>query len=431
MKNRKDYPVYQLLEEKSKFFCPAKWTELYLYLNHGNSNSCHHPIPHAIPEELLDNPSVLHNTPYKLKMQQLMLDGHRPDECHMCWHVEDMDPDVVSDRIIKSEQWADTINSLTVDQNYIPKFIEVVFDNYCNLRCSYCDSGQSSSWAAKIHVEPLVLETDYRKLYSTIHIKPGTSKSNYYNAWIKWWGQIKNQVPCLKISGGEPLMSKNFWDFTQTLGQEKLKTLYINTNFSVESTLVQKLIQVSGLFECVHLGVSIDATGELAEYCRQGLDYQLLLDNIDLWCNNTNTDSKIYLQSTVNILSIWGLLDKFDLNIELRRRYPKNVTQLYSTLVRFPEFQSILLLPIELRKMLSTRISSWLSKNQHCLLEHEINYLHKTQRYLTESVNHLQNFNKDQLTLDFKKFLLYYDKSSKKSYKEIYPVEFVDWVNSI
>lgn len=429
MKSRKEYPVFQLLENKSKFFCPAKWTELYLYLNHGNSNSCHHPIPHKIPKELLDDPSVLHNTPHKLNMQQLMMDGHRPNECHMCWHIEDMDPDVVTDRIIKSELWADKISALTVDPTYVPEFIEVVFDNYCNLNCSYCDSGQSSSWAAKIHTSPLVLETDYRQLYSTIHVEPGTTKPEYYNAWVKWWSQIKQQVRYLKISGGEPLMSKNFWNFTQTLGQEKLRSLLINTNLSVDPSLVKRLIQVSKLFDSVELGVSIDAVGDIAEYTRQGLDYQRLVDNIDIWCTNTN--GKIYLQSTVNILSIWGLLDKFELNIELKNKYPNTIMPLYSTLVRFPEFQSVLLLPADLRQQLSKQIDIWLGKNQHWLTDHEADYLYKTQKYLVESVNHLQKFNKDQLTVDFKKFLLYYDKSSKKSYKEIYPIEFVEWVDSI
>lgn len=430
-KSRKDYPVYQILEQKSKFFCAAKWTELYLYLNHGNSNSCHHPIPHAIPAELLDsNPAVLHNTPHKLKMQQLMIDGHRPQECHMCWHIEDLGPDMVSDRIIKSELWTDRIDSLKVDPNHIPEFIEVVFDNYCNLSCSYCDSGQSSSWAAKIHNNPLHLDSDYRQLYSKIHIAPGTTKSEYYDAWVKWWRQIKTSVPYLKISGGEPLLSKNFWNFTQSLGEEKLKILYINTNLSVDQTILNRLIEVSKLFEGVQLGASIDATDDIAEYARQGLDYKKFLSNIDLWCN-TNTNNKIYLQSTVNILSVWGLVDKFNLHIELKNKYPENILPMYSTLVRFPEFQSVLLLPDEIRRDLAGSISQWSGANQKWLTEHEYNYVKKIEKYLTESVNHLQNFNKDQLSIDFKKFLLYYDKSSKKSYKDVYPISFIDWIGTI
>lgn len=137
--------IQSRLDKRSKFFCPAKWTELYLYLNHGNTNSCHHPIPHRIPKELLDDPYVLHNTPFKLQQQQLMVNGQRPEECHMCWHIEDADPNVVSDRFVKSVMWQDQIETLTVDKHSIPNLIEVVFDNLCNLTCSYCDSGQSSA----------------------------------------------------------------------------------------------------------------------------------------------------------------------------------------------------------------------------------------------------------------------------------------------
>jgi hypothetical protein len=147
LKKNRYIQIHQQLNRRSNFFCPAKWNELYLYLNHGNTNSCHHPIPQPIPRELLANPSVLHNTPHKLEQQQLMIEGKRPEECHMCWHIEDADPDVFSDRIAKSLTWESDIDKLQVDPHYVPKFIEVVFDNLCNLNCSYCDSGQSSSWA--------------------------------------------------------------------------------------------------------------------------------------------------------------------------------------------------------------------------------------------------------------------------------------------
>jgi hypothetical protein len=283
MPSRKDYPIYQVLEEKSKFFCPAKWTELFLYLNHGTSNSCHHPIPHDIPLELLSNPAVLHNTPHKLKMQQLMMDGIRPDECHMCWHIEDADSDAMSDRMTKSQHWQDRISGLEVDPEYVPPFIEVVFDNYCNLTCSYCDSGQSSSWAAKIHKQPLHLTTDHRELYSKIHIAPGTTKQPYLEAWLTWWPTIRDQVQVLKISGGEPLMSKNFWRFVEELGTAPNLSIAINSNFSVDHELVKRFATYAPNFRKVTISASIDATDDIAEYARQGLDYQQFLHNVHYW----------------------------------------------------------------------------------------------------------------------------------------------------
>jgi len=431
MTSRKDYPIYQVLEEKSTFFCPAKWTELFLYLNHGSSNSCHHPIPHAIPTELLSNPAVLHNTPHKLKMQQLMLDGHRPDECHMCWHIEDSDPDAVSDRILKSQDWKDRIADLKVDTEYVPPFIEVVFDNYCNLTCSYCDSGQSSSWAAKIHKQPLPLTTDHRELYSKIHIDPGATKQDYLEAWLKWWPAIRDQVQTLKISGGEPLMSKNFWRFVESLGVAPNLAIAINSNFSVDSKLVKRFASYAPNFRRITISASIDATGNIAEYARQGLNYQQFLDNIHYWCSNTLDNCYLKLQSTVNVLNVWGLTDKFALNIHMRQLYPARVLDFYSTIVRAPEFQSISLLPNATKQKLGHQIQTWINVNTESLTPVEKVLANKTVSYLMHDPEPMHKFEQRQLELDFVTFLVYYNQTSKLQYQNVYPKEFLEWIETI
>ena len=431
MSSRKDYPIYQVLEEKSKFFCPAKWTELFLYLNHGSSNSCHHPIPHNIPQELLSNPAVLHNTPHKLKMQQLMMDGVRPDECHMCWHIEDADPDAVSDRMTKSRHWQDRIAGLAVDPEYVPPFIEVVFDNYCNLTCSYCDSGQSSSWAAKIHKHPLHLPTDHRELYSKIHIAPGTTKQEYLEAWLTWWPTIRDQVQILKISGGEPLMSKNFWRFIESLGTAPNLSIAINSNFSVDHKLVKRFADYAPNFRKVTISASIDATGSIAEYTRQGLDYQQFLQNVHYWCSSTPDNCFLKLQSTVNVLNVWGLTDKFELNAHLRQLYPARVLDFYSTIVRAPEFQSILILPDATKHQLGTQIQTWIAHNSQQLSSAEKVLANKTVSYLVNNPEPMHKFEQRQLELDFVTFLVYYNQTSKLQYQDVYPKEFLEWIETI
>jgi len=434
MKKRSEFPVYALLEKKSKFFCPAKWNELFLYLNHGNTNSCHHPLPHRIPEELLADPFVLHNTPHKLEMQRLMMAGQRPQECHMCWHVEDLGPDVVSDRILKSQHaWADTIQDLQVDPHHVPKFIEVVFDNYCNLSCSYCDSGQSSTWATKITQAPLYLKTDHRDLYNKVHIEPGKTKQNYYEAWLRWWAEIGDQVQYLRISGGEPLLSVNFWQWIEQFDRDKFQHLRfsINSNLSMPGKWVDRLIDHSTKFREITIAASIDATGPVAEYARQGLKYQQFLDNIENWCVNTEDHCVIYLQSTVNILNIWGLLDKFELALELRSRWPNKVRGSYSTLVRMPEFQSVNLLPRDLKQGLAQKIQSWLDRRRAALTQDEQIYLEKTCAYLLGSPESMVDLKTEDLQVDFKKFLLYYNQSSVRDFRTVYPREFIQWIDSI
>jgi len=428
---KKNYPVITLLEQKSKFFCPAKWTELYLYLNHGLSNSCHHPIPHEIPVELLADPYVLHNTPHKLKMQELMMQGQRPEECHMCWHVEDGDPSAVSDRFVKSQHWADSITELAPSSHYVPKLIEVVFDNYCNLSCSYCDAGQSSSWATKVTQNPLSLDTDYRQLYSKVHIVPGSTKPEYLDAWLRWWPEIKDQVQLLKVSGGEPLMSPNFWKFIDNAHAAKETTLSINSNLSIASKLINKFVEQTKGFNSVVVGASIDATGPIAEYARQGLDYELFLNNIDTYLSGTDPKFKLYLQSTVNIFNVWGLTDKLDLHLHLKQKYPGRIITFYSTVVRFPEFQNVLLLPETITVDLAKKLNNWLDKHRTQLETDEQSFVGKIVSYLKHRPQSMTQLDNDKLKLDFKSFLLYYNSYSKHDYKNIYPQQFLDWVDSI
>jgi organic radical activating enzyme len=313
----------------------------------------------------------------------------------------------------------------------VPPFIEVVFDNYCNLSCSYCDSGQSSSWAAKIHTQPLKLESDHRQLYSKIHIAPGTTKQEYLDAWVKWWPQIKDQVQVLKISGGEPLMSKNFWQFVESLGTAPNLTIAINSNCSVDIKCFKRFAEYAPNFLKVVISASIDATGDIAEYSRQGLDYKQFISNVEYWCSETSDNCFLKLQSTVSILNVWGLSDKFDLNIQLRKKYPTRVLDFYSTIVRAPEFQSVSLLPDSIKQVIGQRIQSWADNNKQFLTHTEQIFTNKTIGYLIDNPIPQHVFDQRVLEIDFIKFLHYYNNSSKLKYQHVYPTEFLNWIQLI
>ena len=424
------HPILPLLEKRSKFFCPAKWTELYLYLNHGLSNSCHHPIPHEIPQELLGNPSVLHNTPHKLKQQELMLAGQRPKECHMCWHVEDSNPDAWSDRYVKSNLWKNYIDTLQVDPEFVPPFIEVVFDNVCNLACSYCDSGQSSRWATLIKKQPLELKTDYRNLYNRVHIDPGSTKDQYYEAWQRWWPSIRNKVQTIKVSGGEPLLSKNFWSFLSSLDAAPQMNFDINSNLMVDITQLKRLAEHAAKFRTMTIAASIDGQGAIAEFTRQGLDTETFIKNAKWWCEHTPANAVINFQSTVNIFSVWSLTSALDLTLELRDIYGPKVQEHYVTIVRFPEFQSVLLMPKELRIMLHKEITEWQTKNHHRLTANEFNYITKVSGYLVSDPVPLETLEEKDLKQDLLKFVQFYTQTGSISL-DVFPEKFVNWIQCV
>jgi len=404
--DRHNHPVYQALKKRSKFFCTAKWNELYLYLNHGLSNSCHHPIPHEIDiESAKENPATLHNTAHKLEQQQLMCDGERPEECHMCWHIEDADPKAISDRLHKSV--IEDIHNLEPDENHLPKMIEVVFDNTCNLHCSYCDGGQSSQWASKIRNNPLELTTDYRQLYSNVPIKPGSTVDELNEIFLRWFPEVQQNLELIKVSGGEPLLSKNFWNFIELIDNQDLDVA-INSNLSVDTALVDKLISYEHKFKSLRISASIDATGMIAESARAGLDYKLFLHNLKHFLNNSNGSVK--LQATVNIFNIWGFTDLLDLQLELREQYGDRIQDIYITIVRHPEFQSIKLLPDRFSKNIAWAIDTWLhNSGNRYISQREHDRINKVRSYLLNKPEGLKDIESKALEQDLRDFVIWYN----------------------
>ena len=421
---------------REKFFCPSKWQELFLYLNHGTTNSCHHPIPHIIPlEELRENPAALHNTKFKMAAQQKLLYGLPPKDCHMCSHIEKSNPYAKSDRHFKMSMFSeDTAETLKIDPNHVPKLIEIVFDNLCNLTCSYCDSGQSSSWAKQlIKNGPFGLQTDHRNLYEKIHISPGSTNSEYLNAWNIWWNEIKTKVEFLRISGGEPLTSPNIWNFIDSVKNDNLDlNLGVNSNLSFDQKYLEKLSNIQNNMKRISISASIDSTNKQAEFIRAGLNYDLFYKNVHWWCQNTNENCVLGFISTVNIFSIWGIEKVVNFHIDLKKKYGENkIVDYYSTIVRFPEFQNILILPRNLREKLNKDLTIWMSSVQNDLSSEDIRCINKSINYLVDEPKNLFQHNVDLLRQDLKKFLVRYQTMTSTNISDIYPKEFVDWLDTL
>ena len=141
----------QMKQALGPALCLAKWKQVSLHLPTGLNNSCYHPPLHRINiEDIGRNPSALHNTEHKKQQRQLMLAGTKPAECQYCWNMEDQNK--LSDRHYRSgEPWAAVDfekikNSQGSEDDIIPSYVEVNFNNACNLKCSYCSPQFSSSW---------------------------------------------------------------------------------------------------------------------------------------------------------------------------------------------------------------------------------------------------------------------------------------------
>ena len=285
----------QNLNDISPSFCLAKWLQHTLYLQNGMNHSCHHPPTHKIPlEEVTHNHAALHNTRHKKQAMKQMLMVKDP-ECDYCWRVEDMGDQYFSDRIYKSNtSWSkpyifDVLEKGTDDIN--PTYLEISFSNVCNLKCAYCSPDLSSKWYDEIKQHGAYpTSTNFNGFEVLKDLKrmpiPHKDPNPYVDAFWKWWPEVYPSLHTLRLTGGEPLMSKDCWRVLDAIRAEPKEnlTLSINTNLDVQESMIDRLIEtlldLGPHVREVQIYTSGEATGSAAEYTRYGLNYDRWLQNV-------------------------------------------------------------------------------------------------------------------------------------------------------
>lgn len=349
-----------ILNEVSPSFCIAKWHQLTLYLQNGFNHSCHHPSPHKISiDELKGNFKALHNTQFKKEQMQKMLDGERPSECDYCWKAEDAGH--ISDRVYKSAtSWAmprikEVLKLGTQDIN--PAYLEVSFSNVCNFKCAYCSPDLSSPWFEEIDkhgpypTSQKYNNFDWFKQTGKMPIKH-TEENPYVDAFWEWWPELYNSLHTLRLTGGEPLLSKDVWRMLDYIESNPNKDLVfaINTNLCVGDNFIDRIIaktnSISKNTREFQFFTSGEAMGAAGEYIRHGLDYAQWTRNLEKVLDNTNVI--VAVMTTVNLTSVTTYCDFIRYLLTLRGRYNKtasfNKVQFMTNTLRYPEFLSLTLL---------------------------------------------------------------------------------------
>lgn len=355
--------------------CLAKWTQVTMHLQMGETHSCHHPSTHKIPlEELKRNPSALHNTKFKKQKRKEMLSGQRPSECDYCWNVED-NSDAFSDRVYKSaEPWSlDHMQEITNSDwrtDFNPRYVEVAFSNACNFKCSYCGPSYSSAWvteAKKFGGYPTLDNFNNLEYLESVGKMPINHKDHnpYVEAFWKWWPDLYRDLHTFRITGGEPLMSPDTWKVLDYIidnpNPNKNLSLAINSNLGIPDKLVDRFIEkIKRITEEDKVRefivfTSCDSVGKQAEYIRDGLDYKRFQGNVEKimeQCPKVN----ITFMVTYNALSVPNY-DKFIKQVYEWKteftspdRYWPGALLLDTSYLRYPTHQAVKVLPQEFGK---------------------------------------------------------------------------------
>lgn len=435
----------RVIDIKSESFCAAKWYNATIWLGSGMTTSCHHPLPHYVPIETLVNPKALHNTPKKKEERAMMQRGERPAGCEYCWKIEDMGKDAVSDRVYKTVIYNDEdLNyafNLSASEDVDLQTLEIAFDRTCQFACSYCNPAFSSSWVRDIkqHGPYTGLTSDGRNHFTHPHDSNQLYKLNqdnpYVEAFFRWWEtDLHKTLKELRITGGEPLMSAHTWRlidwFRENRGQSRTR-LAINSNLGVERDVLERLLDATQGIE-LDLYTSNESVGRHAAYIRDGLDWEQ-------WCSNVQylLESKrlrgLHIMCTINALCLASLREFLWQLVKLKEKHGRDAISFTLNILRFPSFQSPLVLPADMRKQYCDELQYFydVEKANPALHQFELNHVKRLIDYLdVVKTPHSEAFDMPILHNDFKKFYQQYDQRRGKDFAYTFP-QFEEWYNTL
>ena len=435
----------RVIDIKSDSFCGAKWYNATIWLGSGQTTSCHHPLPHQVSVEAVKaNPKALHNTPKKKQEREQMQKGERPAGCEYCWKIEDIGRDNISDRVYKTVIYTDKELEDAFTQpagnDMDLRTLEIAFDRTCNFGCSYCNPAFSSTWVKDIDTNgPFTgLVSDGRNHFTHSHGSSQLYKfgehNPYVEAFFKWWEtDLSTTLQELRLTGGEPLMSGETFKLLEWFKTHDTDMKFaMNSNLGAKDELIDRLIDASHSIKHFHLYTSNEAVGAQSEYIRDGLVWDNWTSNVDKVLRDGNLEG-FHMMCTVNALCLDSLPEFLDRCLEWKDLCGKDYPTFSLNILRFPSFQSPLVLPDEIRNTYKIKLQSWFDTNKDNALLHqfELNQLQRLIDYLdVVKTPHMGAAEQSVLQQDFKKFFTQYDQRRNKNFTETFPA-LADWYNSL
>jgi len=319
--------------EGNKTFCMAPWTHTYLSPQTERRMCCASREPAQSFKQYIDTgndakeykPLTLKehwNSDHMKSVRLRMMAGEELSECEVCDHKL-LNTDVYrsywnqlfNDRVDEAydstdETGATTMQTISFDYR---------FNNLCNFKCRMCGDMLSSSWEAESRKNKTWSKESQPWMASPLReqiIKFQDTQVVQEFVEAVETKRIKEIYWC----GGEPLMWDMHWKAMQRiieLGFAKQVYVRYNTNLSRTSFKGTKLFDLLPQFQDWQICSSLDGTGEVGEYIRDGLNYEQWLRNFKEGLAVAKTAREMRLDYTITMPGLLELKNMFDLSREL------------------------------------------------------------------------------------------------------------------
>jgi len=252
-------------------------------------------------------PSQIFNSKGFVKTRKMLDNNSWPSGCDHCRIPESKD--------LKSSRQDHELQHKNLER------VEIRFSNACNMACLHCSPEYSSLWAKKLNYSgPTLGLTSEQVLLICEDLKNIST------------------IRRIVLSGGEPLVNKNFYKCLEVLSEHSHANeivLSFHTNLNPGRSInFDYLNEVLKKFKEAYIVVSVDGGKKLYPIFRGG-DWNILLDNIEKAVQmDINVDGTMSLTTYQMNDIINCYLDVLPLGFrELRTMYvstPKNLDPKYS-----------------------------------------------------------------------------------------------------
>lgn len=243
-------------------YCPVPWTSLYHHLNKNSPCHCVREIPVMSPLEFLESSVLQH-------IKKDLYNNTFPKECNVCERRESLGIKSTRKEGIRAfNEIHPEFTKLNPNVETKIKRLELRFSNLCNFKCRMCEPYSSSEIARDM----ITLEGS-----NFNNFEPIVESSKEQIEQLK---NVCGDLEILCLTGGEPFLIKEYYDFLDFLIEKDLAKNITVELFTNCSTYNDKFISRLLKFKSVNFVVSIDGVDKTAEYIRYGTKWNVVKENI-------------------------------------------------------------------------------------------------------------------------------------------------------
>lgn len=290
------------MSNKKFFFCQAPWTHTYVDPSGIRKVCCLSKESDSSKQPL----SQFWNSQLLRDIRLSFLNNKIPKQCAECLRPNktpyyDTFNDLIGDHMVIRNS-----TDATGKTSLAPCSFDYRTSNLCNLKCRMCGDLYSSSWEIEHLAQGIPLPKKPEKEYYDM------LEAELISALID------KKVQKVFWSGGEPLLHKIHWQFMQKaieLNLAKEIDCQYTTNLGTLTGFNKHIFHdVLSFFKTSEVAVSMDGSGEAAQYIRSGIQWSTWTKNLTELSRLMNKQKNMSLNITVT-LTIPGLVSLKDLII--------------------------------------------------------------------------------------------------------------------